>query len=241
MRTILMLVLTACCFSGLAQKGDTLLAGSELPRWKNLAERNYQYSIYTMDKRGQLLFFSVMDRSVRPHPVNGKDTWVSIQTYHSKGSVDTDSTVYMARTYMPVSYRTQIPSEGHREEVDFEGSKIMARIIYKDSAVIRDQSVGTPVYSVVTDEDLFQALPWKEGYEITVPGVNPGAHFGKGKSYTTYKVIGEEDLSGPSGISIPCWKITSGPSTYWISKKNQELIRQQFTMSNGNTFWKMRM
>lgn len=222
-----------------AQKVDTLMPGKVLPRWANLKEQTVKFSIFTTSKEGKLLYYSILERTVKPFPFNGKDTWVSIQTAYGKDKIDVDSTIFLPKTYVPVAYRTDIQSEKHKEKVDFDGMKIAAEIIYPDSVVTKDQSAKFPVYSVVMDQDILQAMPFAKGTKFVIKGINPGAHY-SGISNRSYEVIGEEKVD-VAGTKIDCWKIASGKSVIWYSKKSQELIKHQYAFPNGNTFWKIRM
>jgi hypothetical protein len=222
-----------------AQKTDTLQAGKVLPRWENLKEHKARFTIFTTSKDGKLLHYGVQDRVVKPFPFNGKDCWISIQTSFNKDHITIDSTVFLEKTYMPVAYRTTIPGEELKEKVDFDGMKISAQIIYSDSVVSKDQSAPLPVYSVVMDQDILQALKFENGAKFVLKGINPGAHY-RGLLTTSYEVIGDDNLV-IGGTKINCWKLSTGKSVMWFSKQGQELLKQEFIFPNGNVFTKVRL
>jgi hypothetical protein len=223
----------------IAQKVDTLSPGQILPRWSNLKEQVSKYSIFSTAKDGKLLFFALSERTVKPYTFNGKETWIFIQTSYSKDNIDTDSTIFLPKTYVPVAYRTHIPTEKHREKVDFDGTKITAEITYADSVVTKDQSAAYPLYSTVMDELILQALPFKKGAKFAIKSLNPGAHY-RGVVVSTYEVVGDERLD-VGGTPIDCWKVATRKSIIWYSKKTQELIKHQYIYPNGNVWMKVKI
>ena len=94
------------------------------------------------------------------------------------------------------------------------------------------------------EEDVLRSIAWRKRLLIAIPFINPGAHFGKGLFYKQYRLIGDEILD-LAGSRIPCFQLRveskNGDTSLWISKKDQQLLKQVRTMPNGDIVVKVRI
>ncbi|HEX8637924.1 MAG TPA: hypothetical protein VF692_07680 [Pyrinomonadaceae bacterium] len=57
----------------------------------------------------------------------------------------------------------------------------------------------------------------------------------------TYRVARSERLKTANGADIETWVIESGATTYWVSKRAQDLIMMKVQLNNGSQFWRVRL
>jgi hypothetical protein len=239
MKLLKYFILIICTIGSLvvhSQNVDSISTTQILPRADWLKEGKSQYAIYTIAPNGKLISFFIVDRQLKKVKRDEMEYWLAVQQYHGPNAVDIDSCLFLPGSLAPFEYFSDVQSEGHKESVTFSGKKILAEIRKKDSILTNDQSTRVMAYNAVMEQYIIQGLPLKNGYKVVIPFINPGAHSGKGLFFTQLEVMGEESLETAAG-NILCWKLNfkneKGNLVQWVSKKDQQLIKLIFSMSNG--------
>lgn len=206
---------------------------------KNIKPSTIKYIQYTEKKDGTIDFQSLLTREVKNTQYNGNDVYLITQKYQSQKSVDIDSSFVNANNLRPISYHSDIRSEGHKEIVEFSNNEISNSITFKDSVkAFAKPNLGS--FNGVIMDDLIGELPLQKGKIFTIKSVNPGLRFFE---YTTkITVLGIENLKINNITTIKCWKVkvstssNNKGSTKWYSIKDHLQVKSVYEFANGNKF-----
>ena len=240
--TVMLLIIP---FTLLQAQIDTLKVGQTFKNYKNLKPSVSKYMLYS-EKAGK---YSPVDvvwvREVQFLNENGKDIVIVRQQLDAKDTLQSSvkTAVLTANTFVPIRDVTE--NTLSRMTTSFSEAKVSLSMDSLKTGANRKMEVDLKVagYDFEADEELFSILPLKENYKVAIPFYQPGT--GRPSKYYLYEVTGTEFIDLPDGGKIECWKIqsqyTGGTSAWWISKKNQQFIKQQRARADGGFLNKVRL
>jgi len=208
------------------QSVDTLKLGENLIA--NVSNSVSRYLVVTVNN-DKPLPVSIVERTVKVNPAKNSfsSTIRSFNLDTTKNDVRTS--VALVRGILPVSNAVS------------NGPVTMTTLFSKDSILLKMDSIKTGTsrklsfhqllkgYDFELDYEMLASLPWKEQYKVAIPFYQPGT---KGNAkYYLYEVVGSEDYKADGYPAISCWKImsksyTSGLCTWWISKKDKQVLKE---------------
>lgn len=199
-----------------------------------------RYLQYTEMPDGKVKLSALLTRKAEKTTYDGRDAMLIVQTYQSEKVVDRDSSYVNPVSLLPMSYFTDIQSEGHHENVIFTGREILNKVEYKDSTTNHTKSDDNRFNGVITD-DIIGSLPLKQNAVFAFRATNPG------KRYFEYTVAvtveGKEDMDIPGLGKRSCWRIRigneKGGTMEWYTVKEQIEVKKMFRFKNGNVFYRV--
>lgn len=232
---ILFLLLMNVSVFSQENKTDTFIVTNAAKKLKTFERKYIQFQ---ETKDGKIFFQSILTRKLEKITSDkGQEQFLHIQTYQSQNSIDQDSSFCDANTLMPISYFTDIRSEGHKEKVFFNSSSILNTIILKDSSNTFSKQ-NKNYYNGVVADDIISIMPLKENGSFIIKAVNPGKRYFE--YAITVTVEGKEETEIPVAGKILCWKLKvnmgNGDSIQWYSVKDRVQIKQQFSLRDGSSF-----
>lgn len=207
---------------------------------KKLIPFERKYIQYTENKDGTIAFNALLTRKMDRVPINGKEAWLTVQTYQMDKFIDRDSSFCEAASLLPLYYRTSIPSEGHREIVDFTTHEITNQVIYKDSSkTALKPNKGS--YNGVIADDIISCMPLALNKTFIIKSVNPGLRYIEFQVKLT--VEAQEEIEIPGLGKVLCWRLRMGDarstSYQWYTVKEQVQVKKRFTFANGNSWYRV--
>jgi hypothetical protein len=208
----------------------------------HLKPRSFErrYLQYTELKDGKVKFGALLTRKAEKTTFTGRNAMLFIQTYQFEKTIDRDSSYVDPTTLLPISYFTDIQSEGHHEKVMFTGSQILNKVEYKDSTTDLVQTDKGWFNGVISD-DIIGSLPLKEKAVFAFHAINPGKRYFE---YTvSVTVEAKEELEIPGLGKRSCWRIRIGSekdgTLEWYTVKEQIQVKKRFLFKNGNIFYRV--
>ncbi|HEV7780691.1 MAG TPA: hypothetical protein VGO58_05470 [Chitinophagaceae bacterium] len=208
---------------------------------KKLVPFERKYIQYTETKEGLIRFNSILTRKLERSVINDREGWFSIQTYQLEKHRNTDSSFSDAVTLLPVAYFTDIPSEGHRENVLFATNSITNIIIYKDSTktVVKENNLR---YNGVVADEIISCMPLKLNASFVFKAVNPGLRFSEYNG--TVLVEAQEEIEIPGLGKILCWRLRTNKggkadSIEWYTVKGQVQVKKKIELANGSVWYRV--
>lgn len=235
MKVSFLLLCVACCLNSFAQ--DTVWVNN-IPRKPMPFERRYLQ--YTEMQDGKVKLSALLTRKAEKTTYDGHNAMLVVQTYQFEKCVDRDSSYVDPSSLLPLSYFTDIQSEGHREKVRFNATEIQNIVEYKDSTTDQ-RKPGKGWFNGVITDDIIEGLPLKEKAVFAFHAVNPG------KRYFEYTVAvtveAKESLEIPGLGKRECWRIRvsndRSSTLEWYTVKEQIQVKKKFIFKNGNVFYRV--
>jgi|GEM_PF-831117 len=199
-----------------------------------------RYLQYTEMPDGKARLSALLTRKAERTTYDGRDAMLVVQTYQFEKGIDRDSSYVNPTSLLPLSYFTDIQSEGHHEKVIFNDTAILNRVEYKDSTTDQTRPNKNWFNGVITD-DIIASLPLKEKAVFAFRAINPG------KRYFEYVVAAtveaKEELDIPGLGKRTCWRIRIGSekdgTKEWYTVKEQIQVKKMFRFKNGNVFYRV--
>jgi len=198
-----------------------------------LGKRHYITYVYNPHKP-ESLFFSLWTRNTKIEERNGEKVLVTEEVWRGA-----DSTLYneihsvnRLKDFAPIHTKTKTIQGTMAYDWSEKGvtrsQKVPNNIVKPDFSV----SFKVPVLNWHMDMETFQMLPLGPDKTFAIHFYDAGSRPPKS---VVYRVIGEEVITGYNGAKIDCWKLhtsetnrgTTISQTFWISKKNNELIKEE--------------
>jgi hypothetical protein len=214
---------------------DTITAGNHKLLTAQLKPGLRQYLVYFQaPTQPKLLKLSLWLRNISIEKLHGEDVFVTTQHWYSP-----DTAGY--RTFRSINKKADFAPLFHAEKAggktkayNWTATKITgADTVANNAANSFSLNFDRANLNWNLDIETFEMLPLAEHKRFAIyfydAGLTPPA-------YVIYKVIGSETVSLNNNINIDCWKlftegkIPNGGSyteTYWISKKNHELLKEE--------------
>jgi hypothetical protein len=156
------------------------------------------------------------------------------------GAVKTLDSWFELGTFRPFSHERRTTKDGQTkiEGFDFKPDRIVGlKDLEGNSQAAYDVASPQPTFNFETDMEFLQALPLAAGYEAQIVFHHPGG--GPPAPYV-FKVTGSETLTSSAGGKVDCWVVTTDynrpeakPSTFWIAKDSQVVIKNVATAPDG--------
>ncbi|PZR29470.1 MAG: hypothetical protein DI535_01805 [Citrobacter freundii] len=199
-----------------------------------------RYLQYTEMPDGKVKLSALLTRKAEKTSYDGHDAMLIVQTYQLEKGIDRDSSYVNPASLLPISYFTDIQSEGHHEKVIFAGTGILNKVEYKDSTTDVTKPYSDQFNGVITD-DIIGSLPFKEKAVFAFHAINPGKRFFE---YTVAATVeGKEDIDIPGLGKRSCWRIRIGSekdgTMEWYTVKEQIQVKKRFRFKNGNVFYRV--
>lgn len=216
---------------------DTIFVGQQFPGAHKLKSGKSQFVVYGM-QNGVRQFWNFTSREIRPL---ADMQWEIVMRIESiKGVQDHIATVD-AGTLAP-RRMVRKNSEGIEDYI-FEGSVIQANDKVVDNLKVGFRETWKyPFFNFETDFEILQSIRWELNKHVVLPLYHPG---GKSKpEFRHYKVVGEEALQLPDGRELVCWKVffeDQSPTTFWIEKKGNQVIKQHSKIGSNFEAFKIRL
>lgn len=233
------LLVFSCCLSfGQTAIPDTFTV---IKADKKLVPFERKYIQYIETANGLIKLNAVLTRKLERRSWEGKDAWLSVQTYQLETHINTDSSFCELTTLEPIAYLTDIPSEGHKENVVFAPHAITNTIIYKDSTKTTLKENNSRYNGVITD-DIISCMPLKLNASFVIKVVNPGLRYMEYS--TTVTVEAQEEIEIPGLGKIPCWRIRvgkggKGDPIEWYTVKGQVQVKKKFDLGKGQSWYRV--
>lgn len=233
---ILLFLMPAIKTNAQVTKNDTV---STIQPNKIIAPYQRHYLQYKETKDGLVTSSMMLTRKLEPSSYKGVSCFLITQKYQTEKFIDVDSSYVTKTDLRPLAYFTQINSEGHREEVTFNKTEILNKVIINGTPT-NNVKINRALYNVVIADDIISVLPLKEGSVFILKMVNPGKRYYE----FTQKIVveGEEELPVPFSENIKCWriKVQNGEGNYalqWYTVKGMFKLKQNLclTMENLST------
>lgn len=213
-----------------------LQVGNRLSGTSRIVPSTVQFLLYTLLPNGNRQIISLLTRTIDVSEKDGEPIISVTQRYDNKEGFHTDISTVKRRTLEPLAYQSELSDQ--KESFIFTPKLVQGTITpVKGESKIITESLKEGVFNAVVDQELIQSLPLKAGYVVSIQMYNPGKAF----LNRTYRVARSERLRTANGTDIKTWVIESGATTYWVSKRTQDLIMMKVQLSNGSQFWKVRL
>jgi len=238
---ILAVSLLACAFA--AQAAPHYVAvGSPLPRFSLLKEGSHRYLRYLKDGETN----TPMDIWQRTVKFDGKRFTIH-QRWDGTGKpapVKILDSSFDAATFLPLQHTRITERDGKRvvEGFAFAADRITGLPALAENTQ-KDLNMASPegTFNFEADIELLQTLPLAAGYEAEINFYHPGGSAAPARY--TFKVVGSETISGPSG-AVDCWIVTTdynrpgNVSSFWFAKTTQLMVRQDSPLPDGKVLIK---
>jgi hypothetical protein len=219
-----------------------LNVGDRLARFDLLKPGKRTY-LRSQSQGGRHVATDIWQREVRFERVDGVDRLRIVQHWDGTGKdpslVERDSLLELG-TFRPLTHVRTTRASGKTVVEGFVfGPKALTGM--RDLADNRQAAVDVPfpepMYNFETDMEMLQALPLARGYAVSIPFFHP---VGGVPARYLWRVAAEEALPGPDGRGIDCWVVEtdynrpeSPPARFWLSRRTQQLIRQESRAPDG--------
>ncbi|UGQ47158.1 DUF3108 domain-containing protein [Massilia endophytica] len=235
----LSLIACAAC----AQAAPSYVAlGSPMPRFSLLKEGSHRYLRYVKDGETN----TPMDIWQRTVKFDGQRVAIH-QRWDGVGKpapVKILDSTFDRGTFRPLQHVRITERDGKRtvEGFNFAPERITGQKDLADNAQ-KDLDMASPegTFNFETDIEMLQTLPLEAGYEAAINFYHPGGLSAPARY--TFKVMGSETISGPSG-AVDCWVVTTDynragyESKFWFAKATQQMVRQISPMLDGKVLVK---
>lgn len=230
----LCLGLCFAAWNSFGQKKDTIRIPESHLITSQLKPGLRQYLVYTQDRDDKVeLDISLWLRDIQTGQRNGQPVITIAQHWYG---TDTSSyrvcySVNRASDFSPI-YHTETV-KGKKRAFDWSANHVAGSDTVKDNVKRGfDLKLQEPNFNWNLDIETFELLPLADGKIFAINFYDAGLDPPK---YIIYKVMGSEVLQLNSGKKAECWKlVTEGNTkgnhwseTYWISKKDHELIKEE--------------
>jgi hypothetical protein len=227
---------------------DTITADNHKLITANLKPGLRQYLVYfQVPKQSKILRLSLWMRNISIEKLNGEEVFVTTQHWYGQDSISyrTFRSVNRKADFAPIFHEEN--AGGKLKAYNWDAKTITGADTTKDN-VAKDFSLNfdRPNLNWNLDIETFEMLPLAANKNFAIyfydAGLTPPA-------YVIYKVIGNEVVNLNNDKSIDCWKLfTEGKlpdgksytETYWISKKNHELLKEE-DFYNGMYRYKIKL
>ncbi len=220
--TILFIVLFVP-FTSFAQ--DTLRAGHSFETKQLELDQTKTYVHYQKFKDGR-----TFPRSMKVITVSKTDGLLSIiQKEYTQAQTKILETIVDAQT---LETDTHVRTEGEkRESYQFSGQSVTG-ISDDEESVNKDfqLNLDKPTYNFEIDFIFLQSIDWNKHASVVLNFYHPGGSLPPANY--TFTRERDETLSLASGVEVDTWVIFTDyngqpPARFWISKDNNEVIRQE--------------
>lgn len=238
--------LIACVPAWAADAPATLKVGDVLARFDRVvpATRRYVRYVVAGEKRSLV---DIWTRRTSIEQVDGAKRLHIRQRWEAVGTPAytlVQDSWFEAGTFRPLEHLRRLEKDG---EVKVSAFRFTPDGVSGDPAVAGNARAdyrvtwSEPLYNFEYDIELLQALPLAQGYEVSIPFVDPGIDQ---PARYTFKVAGSERLEDGTGRAIDCWLVTADYNTdkvvarFWIDKGSQVLVRESVRSADGSTWVK---
>lgn len=237
--TFVILCLPVFLFAQKSVENSPVKIGNKTFKTYQIQSRTDKFILYKVSKGiKQPLFF--LTRKISFENRNNREVLVVEQYYDSTNGRNTDTSVLIRKSLIPLSYTAKLSNQ--TESFEFTQTKVVGKIKMNNGKSEDFETVlSEPVFNAVTLDELIQTSPIEKKPTISFRLYNPGKQF----FTNTLKVIGSEKIKTIEGKSLDTWVInlegSAIPTKMWVTKGNQKLIQQKSDFPNGDEFWKVRL
>lgn len=218
-----------------AQKKDTINVDANNLNMKNLKYGKSTYLVYSRaGKNKPMQNTTLVKITTHKEHFEGKNFVVINQIWETDTIIHTAKTRFENNTMKTIHHTSWWKKKGYSEYFDFSKGKVTfngdLKVEVKDDIT---KSFNTAISSNFlnwhSDLVIFPLLPFKENRVFKINFYEPGFASPKDE---VYEVLGSEKLS-IAGSTTDCWvlnyqvKKPSGYQRFWISKKTNELIKEE--------------
>ena len=223
-----------------AQRTDTLYPGAPGLHTSQLKPGLRQYLVYYQrPQTGKTLWCWYWTRDISVEQREGERVFAIRQQWlgGDTGSYRSYYSVNAAKDFTPV-YHCET-AHGQISAYNWEAAKISgADTVAGNSKQGFSQSLEKPAFNWNLDIETFEMLPLGADKSFAINFYDAGLAPPK---FVLYKVTGSEELSTLDNKKVDCWKlVTVGEfkgapysQTFWISKKEHELLKEEDVFGNG--------
>lgn len=239
----------ALACAGLAHasgQAEVVRVGVPLPRMALLRPGSHRYVRYVV-KGGQRIAHDIWDRTVSFEQRDGRrllhitQRWDEVNVAPGKPSTVEQDSLFDATTFTPLTQTRRVTSSDGVKSTSYRFLSDRA-VGDNDFADNQDKSYSVSYqerpFNFEYDMEMFQVLPLRAGYEVSIPFFDVGID--KKADRYTFRVAGSSTIRGWDGRPADCWLLTADYNTgsiksrWWIDKTSQLVVREEALRDDGS-------
>lgn len=212
-----------------------LTVGTPLQRFDRVSPGVRRYLRYTVQE-GRRETVDIWERKVSLEDVGGRAVVRVDQRWDrvvSPASVRSQTSIFEAGSFRPLA---------HTSRVERDGTSVLSAYRFEDDRIVGDDQIADnsksgfvqvttePTFNFETDLELFQALPWRQGYSVSLMFYDPGL---TAPTRYVFRTVGSAVIAGTEGSPVDCWIVTADYNTgvvvktFWIAKVSQLVVHEE--------------